>query len=51
VLARTGGVQDVDDGEIEPAFRKKLFRSEAATSARLGEVEILVVAKFHFLDS
>jgi hypothetical protein len=51
VLARAGGIEDVDDGEVQTAFRKKLFRSKAATSSGLREIEILVVAKFHELNS
>src|SRR5215204_2009184 len=35
-------IQDVDRDEVDLFFRKKLFRSEAATSSRLGEENELV---------
>src|SRR5690606_38488070 len=46
-LAAAGVVEYVDDVEVYAAFRKKLFRSEAATSSRLGEVGVAIGGQFH----
>ena len=41
-LAAAGVVQHVDRYKINFLFRKKLFRSKAAASPRLGEIHELV---------
>jgi hypothetical protein len=49
-LAAAGVVRDVDDLVIYLLFRKKLFRSEAATSPRLQEENESVVGA-HVVES
>jgi hypothetical protein len=46
-LTAAGVVKDVDDLDVDSVFRKKLFRSEAAASPRLGEVQVLIRGDFH----
>ena len=46
-FAAAGVVEDVDHDHVNAVFRKKLFRSQAATSSRLGEVHVLVGVNFH----
>ena len=37
LFSSRGVVQDVENGKVYAFFRKKLFRSKAAASTRLGE--------------
>ena len=46
-LAPRRVIQDVDRDEVDIFFRKKLFRSKAATSTRLGEEYEFVGADIH----
>jgi hypothetical protein len=50
LLAPAGVIQHVDHVVIDAFFRKKLFRSEAAASPRLGE-ENELVGGAHVLNS
>jgi hypothetical protein len=40
-------VQNVDSGKFDTFFRKKLFRSKATASTRLGKQDELVTCDFH----
>ena len=40
-------VQNVDGGKVDAFFRKKLFRSEATASTRLGEKNEFIADVFH----
>jgi len=44
---RRGVVQYVEGGEVDAFFRKKLFRSQATASTRLGEENQVVAGVFH----
>jgi hypothetical protein len=46
-LAARWIVQYVEGKKVDAFFRKKLFRSQATTSTRLGEQDELVVDIFH----
>jgi hypothetical protein len=46
-LSSRGVVQNIEDGEVNAFFRKKLFRSKAAASTGLGEQDEFVVCAFH----
>jgi hypothetical protein len=51
LLAPCGIIDNIDGGEEDLFFRKKLFRSETAASARLGEQNKWVSEGFHLCQN
>jgi hypothetical protein len=49
LLLPAGVVQNIDRPEINAFPRKKLFRSQATASTRLGEQDKWIRVVFHFI--